>query len=119
MGFLNFNRRFVAGFSKKALPLTRLTTKDTEFNWGKEQDDAVKQLKEACMNPPVLVTFQTNQPAKIETDASDLAIGACLYQQKEDKWHPVAYYSRKITAPEQNYDIHDKELLAVVESLKH
>ena len=119
MGFLNFNRRFVAGFSKKALPLTRLTTKDTEFNWGKEQDDAVKQLKEAYMNPPVLVTFQTNQPAKIKTDASDLAIGACLYQQKEDKWHPVAYYSRKMTALEQNYDIHDKELLAVVESLKH
>ena len=67
----------------------------------------------------MLVTFQTNQPAKIETDASDLAIGACLYQQKEGKWHPVAYYSRKMTAPEQNYDIHDKELLAVVESLKH
>ena len=57
LGFLNFNRRFVAGFSKKALPLIRLTAKDTEFNWGKEQDDAVKQLKEACMNPPVLVTF--------------------------------------------------------------
>ena len=71
------------------------------------------------MNPPVLVTFQTNQLAKIETDASDLAIGACLYQQKKDKWHLVAYYSRKITVLEQNYDIHDKELLVVVESLKH
>ena len=60
-----------------------------------------------------------NQPARIETDASDLAIGACLYQRKEDKWHPVTYYLRKITAPKQNYDIHDKELLVIVESLKH
>ena len=119
LGFLNFNRRFVEGFSKKALPLTRLTAKDKEFKWGKEQDDAVLQLKKACMEPPVLCTFQVNQPARIETDASDLAIGACLCQQKDSKWHPVAYYSRKMTAPEQNYDIHDKELLAVVEALKH
>ena len=71
------------------------------------------------MEPPVLCTFQINQPARIETDASDLAIGACLCQQKDSKWHPVAYYSRKMTAPEQNYDIHDKELLAVVEALKY
>ena len=48
-----------------------------------------------------------------------MAIGACLCQQKEGKWHPVAYYLRKMMALEQNYDIYDKELLAVVESLKY
>ena len=62
----------------------------------------------------MLCTFQANEPARIETDTSDLAIGACLCQIKDQKWHPVAYYSRKISAAEQNYDIHDKELLAVV-----
>ena len=56
---------------------------------------------------------------KIETDASDQAVGACLYQQKDGKWYPVAYYSRKMSQAEQNYDIHDKELLAVVNALEH
>ena len=46
-------------------------------------------------------------------------MGACLYQQADDKWHPVAYYSRKMTQAEQNYDIHNKELLAVVNTLEH
>ncbi len=71
-------------------------------------------MKEAYQNPLVLCTFRANEPARIETDASDLAIGACLYQEKDRKWHPIAYYSRKMLVAEQNYDIHDKELLAVV-----
>ena len=67
----------------------------------------------------MLCTFQVNEPARIETDASDLVIGACLYQMKDQKWHPVAYYSRKMSAAEQNYNIHDKELLAVVCALQN
>ena len=62
----------------------------------------------------MLCTFQANEPARIEIDASDLVIGACLCQMKDQKWHPVTYYSRKMSAAEQNYDIYDKELLAVV-----
>ena len=56
----------------------------------------------------------------METDASDEAIGATLNQKGDDgKLRPTAYYSRKMTAPETNYDIHDKELLAIVEALRH
>ena len=65
------------------------------------------------------MNFRANEPTKIETDASDQAVGACLCQQKDGKWHPVAYYSRKMSQAEQNYDIHDKELLAVVNALEH
>ena len=65
------------------------------------------------------MNFRANEPTKIEMDASDQAVGACLCQQKDGKWHPVAYYSRKMSQAEQNYDIHDKELLAVVNALKH
>ena len=51
----------------------------------------------------------------VETDASDYAIGACIMQiGKDGKLHPVAFYSKKIFSAEMNYDIHDKELLAVV-----
>ena len=119
LGFANFNRKFIEGYSKKALPLTDITKKDIGFTWGQDQQKAFDTLKKACADPPVLCTFQANEPARIETDASDLAIGACLCQIKDQKWHPVAYYSRKMSAAEQNYNIHDKELLAVVCALQN
>ena len=55
----------------------------------------------------------------METDASDLAIGACISQEKDGNWHPIAYYSRKFSQAEENYDVHDKELLAIVSALQH
>ena len=77
------------------------------------------ELKGKYIDPLVLTIFRIGEPVRIETDASDLAIGACLLQQVEGKWHPVAFYSRKMTGPEQNYDIHDKELLAVICALQY
>jgi len=54
----------------------------------------------------------------METDASDFAIGAVLSQQVEGKLHPVAFHSRKMDKAEINYEIHDKEMLAVVSAFK-
>lgn len=114
LGTINFNRKFIKGFSEIALPLTTMTKKDKPYIWGKEQQLAFDNLKRASTNTPVLRTFQTGKPIRIETDASDTATGACLLQQFEGNWHPIAYYSRKLTDTEQNYDIHDKELMAIV-----
>ncbi|GKV53537.1 hypothetical protein SLEP1_g60058 [Rubroshorea leprosula] len=86
---------------------------------GKEQQQAFQQLKDACAAKPVLQLFDPEKEVILETDASDAAIGACLTQEHKGKRHPVAYYSRKMTPAEQNYDIHDKELLAIVASLRH
>jgi len=119
LGFANFNRKFIEGYSQKALPLINVIRKDIEFQWGEKQQKAFEELKQACANPSVLCTFRANEPARIETDASDLAIEACLYQQKENKWHPVAYYSKKISGAEQNYNIYDKKLLAIVAALQN
>lgn len=63
--------------------------------------------------------FDPKKPIQIETDASDKAIGACLTQEYDGKRRPVACHSRKLTPAEQNYDIHDKELLAIVAALQH
>ena len=119
LGFANFNRQFIKDYSNKALPLTKLMKKETGFQWGDNQEKSFQKLKDACAKEPVLLNFRANKPTKIETDASDQAVGTCLCQQKDGKWHPVAYYSRKMSQAEQNYDIHDKELLAVVNALKH
>jgi len=114
LGTINFNRQFIEGFSKMALPLTEITKKEIGYRWGTPQENAFQQLKQACVSLPVLRTFEPGQPIRIETDASDTAMGACLRQQFDKKWHPIAYYSKKLTDTEQNYDIHDKELLAIV-----
>ena len=54
----------------------------------------------------------------VETDASDFALGYVLSQFKEKRLHPVAFHSRKLNPAERNYEIHDKELLAILEAFK-
>jgi len=57
-------------------------------------------------------------PTRVETDALDFVLGACLLQKHGEVWHPVAYYSWKMTPLELNYDIYNKELLGIVIVLK-
>ena len=62
-----------------------------------------------------MAIFDPEQPIVIKTDVSDYAIGTCIMQiGKDRKLHPVAFYSKKMSPAEINYDIHDKELLAVI-----
>ena len=78
---------------------------------------AFDHLREVFTTAPVLQLFNWDLETRVETDASDYAIGACLSQKHEKNWKPIAFYSRKMTAPELNYDVHDKELLAIVEAM--
>ena len=66
----------------------------------------------------MLKMFNSRKSIRIETDASNLIIDACLNQENEGKQHLVAYFSRKLSPTKQNYDIHDKELLAIIVSLE-
>jgi len=69
---------------------------------------------------PVLVSPQDSEPFRIEADSSDFASGAVLSQQLpgEEKWHPVAFYSKSLSPVERNYEIHDKEMLAIIHALE-
>ena len=62
--------------------------------------------------------FNSKKSIRIETNALNLVIDACLNQENEGKQHFVAYFSRKLSPTRQNYDIHDKELFAIIASLK-
>ena len=69
---------------------------------------------------PILIMFDLTKSIMLETDASNLALGAIISQQRfDEKWHPIAFYSQKLIIPKQNYKIHNKELLAIVDSIKH
>jgi len=69
---------------------------------------------------PILASPQDSEPFYIEVDSSDFASGAVLSQKlpREDKWHPVAFYSKSLSPVEQNYEIHDKEMLAIICALE-
>jgi hypothetical protein len=119
VGLLNYYRKFIEGFSKIAALLTNLTKKDTKFNFNSKCKDAFLKLKDTITRAPILAIYDPTLESFVETDASDRAIGARLTQKDQNgQLHTIAYFSRKMTGSELNYDIHDKELLAIVESLK-
>jgi len=62
--------------------------------------------------------FDSRKLERMKTNALDLVIGACFSQLYEGMWHSVTYYFRKLSPAEQNYDIHDKKLLAIIAALK-
>jgi hypothetical protein len=115
VGFCNFYRCFIKDFSNTAQPLHYLTTKDKVWEWSDACQTAFDTLKQQFASSPILVIPDSTKPYRIECDASDYATDAILSQQSDDNlWHPVAYLSKAMTAAERNYDIHNKELLAVV-----
>jgi hypothetical protein len=119
LGFANFYQRFIKKYRRITTPLTRLTRKDVQWEWSDKKQQAFATLKEAMMTEPILQHFDPVKPVTIETDASDYAIGAvCSQPDESGVLHPVAYYSRKLKDPERNHDINDKELLAIVDTLR-
>ena len=115
LGFANFYRRFIKGFSTLAQPLITLTHKGTPFLWTSEAQNAFDSLKHAFITAPVLLHADPTKPFQVETNASDFAIHAILSQADDTNlMHLVAYYSQKFTAFEINYPIYDKELVAII-----
>jgi len=66
------------------------------------------------------VSPQDSEPFRIEADSSDFTSRAVLSQQlpREEKWHPVAFYSKSLSPVERNYEIHDKEMLTIIRTLE-
>ena len=84
----------------------------------KKKRDAFNQLQLTCITDSIFKMFDTKKSIRLKIDASDLIIEICINQEHDDKWHSIIYLSRKFSSAEQNYDIHDKKLLAIVISLK-
>ena len=120
LGFANFYRRFIRDFSHHARPLFNLTKKDVQWSWGEEEQQSFDGLKTSVTSAPILAFPDDDAPFHVEADSSDFATGAILSQRsKEDgAWHPIAYYSKSLNAVERNYEIHDKEMLAIIRALE-
>ncbi len=116
LGFANFYRRFIRNFSSVAAPLTSLTKRSTsQLSWSTEAKQAFQELKDRFTSAPILHHPDPSHPFIIEVDASSTGIGAILSQRQGSptKMFPCAYFSRKLSAPERNYDVGNRELLAM------
>jgi hypothetical protein len=119
LGFVNFYQRFIQDFAGKARPLYNLLKKDQKWQWTSKEQEAMNALKEALKVAPVMMQPDQNKEFFLETDASGFATGAVLSQKDEEgKLHPVAFLSKSLNPAERNYDIFDKELLAIIRAFK-
>ncbi|QRW23180.1 Retrotransposable element Tf2 protein [Rhizoctonia solani] len=108
LGFANFLRRFVANFSHIARPLHNLGT------------GSLPNLKDAITSAPVLCHANPAKPYFLETDASGAALGSILSQRQEDgRLHPLGFLSESFKGAKQNYNTHNKELLAIIRSFEY
>ncbi|KAG5718343.1 hypothetical protein E4T56_gene8366 [Termitomyces sp. T112] len=118
LGFANFYRCFIDNYSGITKPLNQLTRKDTPWDWDSKCQSMFLLLKKAFTSAPVLHHFDPSLPIMLECDASDYAIAGILSQSNSGgkDLRPVAFYTRSMIPVELNYNIHDKELLTIVEA---
>ena len=119
LGFANFYRRFIDNYSGIVKPLTSLLKKEVVFEWSEACENSFQVLKTAFTQAPVLRHYDSEDPIVLECDASDYAIAGIISQyDREGELRPIAFYGRTMIPAELNYDIYDKELLAIVESFR-
>jgi hypothetical protein len=115
LGVLGYQRPFIKDFAALARPLTTLTKKDTPFIWTQECQNALDALITCVTDDPKLVAPDPEKQYEMETDASNFALGAILFQKDErGKRQAVGFASRTLTAMERNYDIWDKEFMGLI-----
>nr|GEZ43551.1 putative reverse transcriptase domain-containing protein [Tanacetum cinerariifolium] len=114
LGLAGYYRRFVEGFSRLALPMTKLMRKGEKFVWNEERKKSFEELKQRLVSAPVLTLPSGSGGFQIYSDASKKGLGCVLMQHGK----VIAYASRQLKPYEVNYPTHDLELAAVVFALK-
>lgn len=119
LGLTGYFRHFVQNYASIAKPLTNLTKKTVPWSWKEPEEKAFRKLQAELIQRPTLTLFDPNLTTEVHTDASTLGLAGILLQlQPDQRYHPVAYYSRQTIGSEQKYHSYELETLAVVESLK-
>ena len=117
-GLAGYYRQYVENFSDRMRPLNEAITRK-EFIWGGEEEHAFCDIKNAYRDEQILILIDLEKQIFVHADASDYALGSEISQMDENgKRRPVLFYSRKLTPAEMNYSTADKELLAIVQTMK-
>ncbi|GJT81952.1 putative reverse transcriptase domain-containing protein [Tanacetum coccineum] len=114
LGLAGYYRQFIKGFSKIAKPMTKLTQKSVNFDWGEKEETAFQTLKQKLCSAPILALPEGSENFVVYYDASHKGLSAVLMQKEK----VIAYSPRQLKIHEKNYTTHDLELGAVVFALK-
>lgn len=114
LGMCSFYRRFIPDFSLLAAPLTHLTKKGVPFEWKLDQQTAFQLIKSKLTSAPVVHCPDFEHSFIIESDASNVGLGAVLMQKIQNEDRVIAYASRTLSKAERNYTVTERECLGVI-----
>ena len=119
LGLANYYCRFIEGFATVARPLHDLVKKDKKWEWMEREKKAFTELKKRFTKEPVLAASDIDKKMRMEVDVSDYAMGGILSMECGDGlWRPVAFLFKLLNETERNYEIYDKEMLAIIRGLE-
>ncbi len=117
--FVNFYKHFIKKYFRIISSLTNFMRKNISFMWTEKVKEAFKKLKKLFIFQSVLIMFESEKLIMLKMNMSDEAIEACISQSNDKRHlHLITFYNKKLTDAELNYEIHDKELLAIVNFFK-
>lgn len=120
LGLAQYYAKFIKDFAEIAAPLHRLTEKHRPFEWGTPEQHSFARLRDALVSPPVLAYPDPDGGIfTLDCDASQFALGMVLSQEQDGNERVIAYGSKSLSKPQRNYCVTRKELLAIVEGVKH
>ncbi|GBG84431.1 hypothetical protein CBR_g38716 [Chara braunii] len=119
LGLANYYRKFVRNFSTIAAPLRRLLKKEAIWQWDKDCTSALKKLKRALIEYPVLKVADPSLPFVVTTDASQYGIGAVLQQDDDKGYRPVEFMSARMPLEKVATSAYERELYALRQALEH
>jgi hypothetical protein len=114
-----YYRRFVKNFANIAEPLLALERGNAKFVWNDDTQKAFDTLKNCLISEPILSYPMDEGEWILDTDASDVALGAVLSQIQNGEEKPIAYFSRTLQKAERNYCVTRRELLGVRDAIRH
>jgi len=118
LGLAGWYKRFVPDYSKVTAPMNKLLRKGVNWEWNAQANDAFKNLKNLLTQAPVLACPDYTQQFFIQTDASDVGLGATLFQKIDGLERTIAFSSRTLHANERKFSATEKECLAVLYALR-
>ena len=119
LGLAGYYCRFVEGYSDLVKPLREAAERKDTLAWSDEMRESFEQLKRKLTSPPILALPTFRGTFKLMTDASNSAVGSVLTETVDETERVVAYASRVLNKTERRWPTYDRELWAIVWSIRH
>lgn len=116
LGVCNWYSQFVDNYTDTITPLTNLLKQGTKWRWGQTEQNAFETIKKALYESPKLSSPDYNKPFCLQTDASEIGVGAVLFQRgdRPEERQIIAYASKKLSETQKRYAAVERECLAVI-----